>query len=31
MKLINESNPRLEFLNERLFGCWPPKEMPSRF
>lgn len=31
MQLISESNPGLEFLNEKLFGCWPPKELPSRF
>jgi len=30
MKLIGAFNPGLEFLNERLFGCWPPKEQPSR-
>src|SRR5690349_20662998 len=23
MKLINEMNPSLKFLNEELFGCWP--------
>ena len=31
MQLIGEINPALEFLNEKLFGCWPPKELPSRF
>ena len=31
MQLIGAFNPALEFLNEKLFGCWPPKELPSRF
>lgn len=31
MQLINEYNPQLRFLNEEFFGCWPPKELPSRF
>lgn len=31
MQLIAEQNPGLDFLNEQVFGCWPPKEMPSRF
>jgi putative endonuclease len=31
MKLIGQFNPALEFLKEKLFGCWPPKELPSRF
>ena len=31
MQLIMEFNPNLEFLNEKVFGCWPPKEQPSRF
>ena len=31
MKLIGGFNPELRFLNEKLFGCWPPKELPSRF
>ena len=30
MKLINEMNPPLKFLNEELFGAWPPKEIESR-
>jgi putative endonuclease len=30
MQLINEFNPGLAFLNEKLFGCWPPKEFTSR-
>jgi predicted GIY-YIG superfamily endonuclease len=30
MKLINETNPSLKFLNEELFGSWPPKEIESR-
>jgi putative endonuclease len=30
MKLINEMNPSLKFLNEELFGVWPPKEIESR-
>jgi putative endonuclease len=30
MKLINETNPSLKFLNEKLFGSWPPKEIESR-
>ncbi len=25
-KLIKEFNPTLKFLNEELFGQWPPKE-----
>ena len=29
MKLINEMNPSLKFLNEELFGSWPPKEIES--
>lgn len=29
MELINTINPELMFLNENLFGCWPPKEMES--
>lgn len=31
MQLISEFNPGLEFLNETVLGCWPPKELPSRF
>jgi putative endonuclease len=30
MQLIAEFNPALEFLNEKLFGCWPPKQLTSR-
>jgi putative endonuclease len=30
MQLIAEFNPGLEFLNEKLFGCWPPKQLTSR-
>lgn len=30
MKLINEMNPSLRFLNEELFGVWSPKEIESR-
>ena len=30
MKLINEMNPKLKFLNDEVFGVWPPKEMESR-
>ncbi len=30
MKLINQMNPELRFLNEELFGCWPPKEITKR-
>jgi putative endonuclease len=31
MELIGAFNPSLEFLNEKVFGGWPPKELPSRF
>ena len=31
MKLINQFNPTLKFLNEKLFGQWPPRHMSSRF
>lgn len=24
MQLINQTNPKLEFLNKELFGSWPP-------
>ena len=27
MALINTLNPQLEFLNEKIFGYWPPKEI----
>ncbi len=30
MQLIGEFNPSLAFLNERLFGGWPPRELTSR-
>ena len=30
MKLINELNPSLEFLNKEICGCWPPKEVIKR-
>lgn len=30
MKLISEINPLLKFLNEELFGAWPPEEIESR-
>jgi putative endonuclease len=30
MKLIAEMNPGLDFLNEKVFGCWPPKEIITR-
>jgi putative endonuclease len=30
MKLINEMNPSLKFLNEELFSSWPLKEIESR-
>jgi putative endonuclease len=30
MKLINEMNPSLRFLNEEVFGVWPPEEIESR-
>jgi putative endonuclease len=29
MELINTKNPGLKFLNEELFGCWPPKDLNS--
>ena len=31
MQLINELNPGLKFLNEELFGRWPPKQITTRF
>ncbi len=31
MKLINEMNPKLEFMNKEICGCRPPKELPFRF
>ena len=30
MQLIGEFNPTLGFLNEKLFGCWPPRQVTSR-
>jgi putative endonuclease len=30
MKLIAEMNPSLEFLNNGIFGKWPPDELPER-
>jgi putative endonuclease len=30
MKLINEMNPLLEFLNKEIFSGWPPLEIESR-
>lgn len=30
MVLINEMNPELKFLNQEVFGKWPPEELPSR-
>ena len=30
MAMINTLNPQLEFLNEKIFGKWPPKEI-TRF
>jgi putative endonuclease len=30
MKLIAEMNPGLKFLNEELFGKWPPEELTDR-
>jgi putative endonuclease len=31
MKLINELNPSLEFLNKEICGCWPPKKEIKRY
>lgn len=31
MKLINEMNPRLEFLNKEICCCWPPRDLPGRY
>lgn len=31
MKLINEMNPSLKFLNEEVFGAWPLKEIGGPF
>ena len=30
MQLIAEINPELKFLNEEVFGKWPPEELPQR-
>jgi putative endonuclease len=30
MKLINELNPQLRFLNIELFGGWPPNNITTR-
>jgi hypothetical protein len=30
MELIAEMNPELKFLNEELFGKWPPEEVTQR-
>jgi len=30
MKMINEMNPLLEFLNKEVFGTWRPLEIESR-
>jgi putative endonuclease len=30
MQLIAEMNPELKFLNEEIFGKWPPDELPER-
>ncbi len=30
MALINQFNPELIFLNEELFGKWPPDEITNR-
>ena len=31
MKLINQFNPGLEFLNAKLLGKWPPEKITKRF
>ena len=31
MQLINKFNPELKFLNEKLFGNWPPKQVWKGF
>jgi putative endonuclease len=31
MKLINQFNSGLEFLNAKLFGKWPPEKITKRF
>lgn len=30
LELIRSFNPKFKFLNEELFGEWPPKEITSR-
>jgi putative endonuclease len=30
LKLVAEMNPALTFLNEEIFGKWPPEELPGR-
>ena len=30
LELIHSFNPEFKFLNEELFGEWPPKEITSR-
>ena len=30
LELIRSFNPEFKFLNEELFGGWPPKEITSR-
>jgi putative endonuclease len=30
VQLIAEMNPELNFLNEEVFGKWPPEELPDR-
>jgi len=29
-QLLAEMNSELKFLNEEIFGQWPPEELPSR-
>jgi putative endonuclease len=31
MELINKFNPDLKFLNEKIFGHWPPRQIRRRF
>ena len=31
LELIARFNPELKFLNEEIFGLWPPKELTERF
>ena len=30
MQLVAEMNPSLQFLNEEIFGKWPPEELRKR-